>query len=143
MIAVDSGFLFALADSTDRWHARAVAAAPSQEEGWVTTWPVLTETCHLYLARIGVAPAIALMEDVAASAIQVWTPPPPALLSIPTLLRKYASLPMDLADATLVLLAEHLGHGRILTTDERDFGAYRWKSRKPFKNLLAASQPSL
>ena len=41
-----------------------------------------------------------------------------------------------LADASLVLLAEHLGHGRILSTDERDFGAYRWKNRKPFKNLL-------
>jgi predicted nucleic acid-binding protein len=44
---------------------------------------------------------------------------------------------MDLADASLVLLAEHLGHGRILTTDERDFGTYRWKSCKPFHNLLA------
>ena len=51
-------------------------------------------------------------------------------------MRQYASLPMDLADASLVLLAEHLGHGRILSTDGRDFGAYRWKSRKPFVNLL-------
>ena len=143
MIAVDSGFLFALVDSTDPWHARAVAAAPSQEEGWITTWAVLTETCHLYQARIGVEPAVALMDDVAAGAIQLWTPPPPALWSIPVLLRKYASLPMDLADASLVLLAEHLGHGRILTTDERDFGAYRWKSRKPFKNVLAAPQDNL
>ena len=32
-----------------------------------------------------------------------------------------------LLGASLVLLAEHLGHGRILTTDTRDFGAYRWK----------------
>jgi len=29
----------------------------------------------------------------------------------PSMMRRYASLPMDLADATLVLLAEHLGHG--------------------------------
>jgi predicted nucleic acid-binding protein len=47
MIAVDSGFLFALADRNDAWHARAVAAAPSQEEGWITTWAVLTEFSHL------------------------------------------------------------------------------------------------
>jgi predicted nucleic acid-binding protein len=45
---------------------------------------------------------------------------------------------MDLADASLFMLAEHLGHGRILTTDQRDFGAYRWKSRKPFTDLMAA-----
>ena len=51
-------------------------------------------------------------------------------------MRKYAKLPMDLADASLVLLAEHLGHGRILSTDQRDFGVYRWKNRKPFHNLL-------
>ena len=38
-------------------------------------------------------------------------------------------------------MAEHLGHGRILTTDTRDFGAYRWKSRKPFKNVLQEMKP--
>ena len=50
---------------------------------------------------------------------------------------KYRDLPMDLADASLVILAEELGTGRILSTDQRDFGAYRWKNRKPFRNLLA------
>ncbi len=54
-------------------------------------------------------------------------------------MRKYSELPMDLADASLVILAEHLGHGRILTTDTRDFNAYRWKERKPFENLLVDS----
>ena len=38
--------------------------------------------------------------------------------------------------AALVLLAEELGHGRILSTDRRDFGAYRWKNRHPFENLM-------
>ena len=54
------------------------------------------------------------------------------------LMQKYRDLPMDLADASLVLLAEQLGSGRILSTDERDFKTYRWKSRKPFKNLLTS-----
>ncbi len=52
-------------------------------------------------------------------------------------MEKYEALPMDLADATLVLLAEWLGHGRILSVDRRDFGTYRWKDRHPFENLLA------
>jgi uncharacterized protein len=141
MLAVDSGFLFALADATDPWHARAVAAASTQAEGWVTTWPVLTESCYMLLSRIGQEPAAVLMGDVAAGAIEIWNPPAATLGRLPTLLRKYANLPMDLADASLVLLAEHLGHGRILTTDTRDFGAYRWKSRKPFKNLLQEMKP--
>ena len=52
------------------------------------------------------------------------------------LMKKYADLPMDLADASLVVLAEELGSGRILSTDKRDFRTYRWKQRKPFRNLL-------
>jgi predicted nucleic acid-binding protein len=61
---------------------------------------------------------------------------------IAELMEKYRTLPIDLADASLVLLAEHLGHGRILSTDARDFNAYRWKERKPFQNLLGrAKQP--
>jgi predicted nucleic acid-binding protein len=46
---------------------------------------------------------------------------------------------LDLADASLVILAEHLGHGRILSTDQRDFRSYRWKNRHPFTNLLESS----
>ena len=34
-------------------------------------------------------------------------------------MKAYADLPMDLADASLVLLAEALNHGRILSTDRR------------------------
>ena len=43
---------------------------------------------------------------------------------------------MDLADASLVLLAEESGEGRIVSTDERDFHACRWKNQHPFCNLL-------
>lgn len=45
---------------------------------------------------------------------------------------------MDLADASLVILAEDTGHGRILSTDQRDFNTYRWKNHIPFENLLLA-----
>ena len=43
---------------------------------------------------------------------------------------------MDLADASLVLLAEEIGHGDIVSTDARDFDTYRWKNHKPFHNLF-------
>jgi len=52
-----------------------------------------------------------------------------------TLMEKYADLPMDMADASLVILAEHLNSGRILSIDRRDFSVYRWHN-KPFENLL-------
>ena len=138
MIALDSGFLYALVDRRDAWHSRAAALAGTAAEGWITTWPVLAEVCHLYHRRLTARLAIDLMADVADGELAVWDVPPERFHRIPALMQQYAQLPMDLADASLVLLAEHLGHGRILSTDERDFGAYRWKRHQPFDNLLAA-----
>ena len=139
MIAVDTGFLFALIDKSDAWHSRAVAALPTVQEGWITTWPVLTEATHLLTRWIGTDAAQALLREVADGAIAVWSWPLAHTERMVQLMARYASLPMDLADASLVLLAEELGHGRILTTDARDFGAYRFKSQQPFQNLLLES----
>ncbi len=136
MIAVDTGYLYALLDPRDRWHARANALATTADQGWITTWPVLTEATHILSSRLGTNFALGLLDDVARGGLAVWSLPDDAAARAGALMRKYASLPMDLADASLVFLAEHLGHGRILSTDMREFGAYRWKHRKPFKNLL-------
>lgn len=137
MISIDTGYIYALVDPKDAWHARAAAlTSTAADEGWITTWPVLTEASHLLAHRLGVEFAAGLMDDVADGTIALWELPRNGAARMAALMRKYASLPMDLADASLVLLAEHLGHGRILSTDVRDFGAYRWKNRKPFRNLL-------
>ena len=136
MISVDTGVFLALADRSDSWHESARRALGTIEEGWMTTWPVLTEACHLMQRRIGAYAVFDLMDVVSDGSVDIWSPSPAQAASLPALMRRYDNLPMDLADASLVLLAEHLGHGRILSTDMRDFGAYRWKNRKPFKNLL-------
>jgi predicted nucleic acid-binding protein len=43
---------------------------------------------------------------------------------------------MDLADASLVILANELNTSDLVSTDQRDFKTYRWKSHHPFHNLL-------
>ncbi len=137
MILADTGFFVALVVSSDRHHARAVAAARRYaNQGLLTTWPVLTETVHL-IQRIG-GPDIArkFLEGVDAGAAQLFHLDASHMARIVQLMEKYRDLPMDLADASLVISAEATGDGRIFSTDARDFGAYRWKRRKPFKNLL-------
>ena len=57
MILVDAGFLYALLDKDDAWHARAVAASEKVKEKWITTWPVLIEAAHLIVRWLGVEPA--------------------------------------------------------------------------------------
>lgn len=136
MIIADAGFFYALVDRSDAWHARAVGALGTKDEGWITTWPVLTEATHLLTRWIGTDAAQALLREVADGAIAVWNWRLTQTERMVQLMGRYASLPMDLADASLVLLAEDLGHGRILTTDARDFGAYCFKSQRPFRNLL-------
>jgi hypothetical protein len=51
------------------------------------------------------------------------------------LVNQYSDLPMDYADATLVVLAEELGTNLVCTTDRRDFSVYRIKGRRRFEIL--------
>ena len=48
-------------------------------------------------------------------------------------LERYADLPMDYADATLVVLGEMLRVALIATIDVNDFSAYRQSNGKPLK----------
>ncbi|GAA0725078.1 type II toxin-antitoxin system VapC family toxin [Dokdonella soli] len=137
MILADSGFWIALGNRRDRHHASARAALEHwAKEGFASTWPVLTEVTHLLAARVGVAQAVAFIESIARGACEIPAPPDDALLRAHALMSRYRDLPMDLADASLVVLAEDLGEGRILSTDLRDFQGYRWKNTQPFTNLL-------
>ena len=138
MLIADTGFFYALADRSDRHHARAVELLPQIQEPLITTWPVLTEVTHLIGVRLSPQVGAQFLENVADGFCVVHALEPVQIRRMAELFRKYADLPMDLADASLVLLAEHLGDGRILSTDRRDFEAIRFKSREPFRNLFFA-----
>jgi uncharacterized protein len=136
MIIADTGFWLALADQKDRFHILAKLALRQFNEPLITTWPVITETCYLLLTRKGVPAQVAFIKNMNDGAFQVFNLEPHHGHRLGELMTQYADLPMDLADASLVILAEHLGHGRIFSSDQRDFNTYRWKSKQPFKNLL-------
>ena len=136
MVLVDTGYWYALGDAGDVHHARAVEIGRRLREDPITTWPVLTETCYLLQRALGVGAARRFIASLEASAVRVFDLDCGHFPRIDALMAKYASLPMDLADASLVVLAETLGHGRILSTDRRDFGVYRFKNHDPFENLM-------
>jgi predicted nucleic acid-binding protein len=136
LIIADTGFWLALANVRDRHHERAKQALSEIAEPLITTWPVLTETCHLLAARLGSRALERFVAAGAGGAYELFSLQRSHLARVEALMRKYRDLPMDLADASLVILAEEAGSGRILSTDVRDFRTYRWKNRKPFTNLL-------
>lgn len=136
MLIADTGFFYALADRSDRHHPRARAVLMEINEPLVSTWPVLTETTHLMNSRLSPSVAARFLANVADGFCVIHAIEPAQVRRIGELMRKYAKLPMDLADASLLLLAEHLGEGRILSTDQRDFRTYRFKNHQPFRNVL-------
>jgi predicted nucleic acid-binding protein len=135
MIIADTGFWVALLFRRGTFHPRAVLAYTRWKGQLITTWPILTESCYLLGSRVDPEAAAALLE-LAGTAFAIWELPSTASTRAASLMRQYHALPMDLADASAVLLAEHQKDGRILSTDRRDFNAYRWKDRRPFCNLV-------
>lgn len=97
----------------------------------VSTEAVLTEATHL-LSEVPNGPAAAVDFFLQGGAVLV-----PASIDSLTrcrnLMVKYHDLPMDFADASLVVLGEELETDLILTTDHRDFGVYRLDRDRGFE----------
>lgn len=136
MIIADTGFWVAFFNRGDAYHLHARKCVRHLREPLITTLPVVTETCYLLQQRAGVSRALAFVGCLRQGGCTLFQLQNTLLARIEELMRQYANLPMDFADASLVVLAETLGHGRILSTDRRDFDAYRWQNQHPFINLL-------
>ncbi len=130
---VDTGPLVAWLDKGDGDHARCTAFFAKFQGQLVTTWPVLTEVCHLLPRHI----VGRFMRWVAVGGVAVREMAPTAADDIATLMEKHDDLPMDLADASLVRLAEQTGIVEVITLDGTDFGIYRLPGGKRLTNLLA------
>ncbi len=125
MILTDTGPLVALFDPADSDHARCAATLARIEEPLCTTVPVLTEAFHLL--GPGNRGAQRLMDFVTAHGLNVWFLDDSALIRAFELMIQYADRPMDLADASLVVLAEALTLRKVFTIDRGDFTTYRIK----------------
>lgn len=134
MILIDTGPLVALLDSSDRHHeACRRAIRQIRRERVVTSWPVLTETCHLLLREA--IPVAGLFGMLLSGPIEVLELRPTDLPQIEKLMDTYRNRSMDLADASLVRLAEREGVHRIFTIDRDAFSTYRAQGIAGFELL--------
>jgi len=127
LILVDAGPLVALVDADDQHHAKCVAALRALREPLATVWPPLTEAMYL-LADLPKAQE-AIWEMVERGALQLLPLHAADVSRIRELMRKYADRPMDMADASLLRVAEREGIRRIFTLDRKDFSVYRLHNR--------------
>ena len=89
----------------------------------LTVWPALTEAS--YLLRKAPSAQAALLRFIESGAVQLTSIDLNDVPRMRELLWKYRDLPMDLADAALVRVAERETIRTIFTIDRRDFRIYR------------------
>jgi len=133
-IAVDAGPLVALFDNSDRYHADAIAFVQATERPLVTNFVVLAEVAALLPSRV----QIDLLNWVLGG-VEIDENTAIDIPRIVEIMQKYADLPADFADASLVALCERRGIERVASLD-RHFDVYRTSARKRLKNVFAAGR---
>jgi predicted nucleic acid-binding protein len=132
-VLIDTGCVVALLDRSEQHHAASLAAISQVAGPLVTCEAVIAESCYLLCRLPGAIDAV--LENVERGIFQIPMPLSGRAHAVRRLLKKYARVPMDLADACLVDLADELDTGEILTLNG-DFRVYRWRKNRPFQILV-------
>ena len=122
---LDTSFLFALADKSDRNHQRVLTVAQSLNETLVLPVVVLPEICYLIASRLGHQAMRHFVSSVTTQSIQVEPVTSEDLVRVHEILEQYADNQLDFTDAAIVALAEKLTITRVYTLDRRDFSMIR------------------
>jgi predicted nucleic acid-binding protein len=104
----------------------------------LTTWPVFTEAMHLLRPAGGWHAQEKLWAMHHRNLLTVVDLPSTAVERTRNLMAKYSDVPMSLADATLVALAEMRNIRRVFTLDS-DFTVYRFRGRGGFRLIPSIS----
>ncbi|MDZ4383299.1 MAG: PIN domain-containing protein [Nitrospirota bacterium] len=128
---LDTGAFVALLDRSERNHDRCVRFLKEFKGKLLTTEPVLTEA--IYLLGSSVKTQRTCIEFILKGGATLVPQSLESLSRAITLMEKYNDIPMDFADATLVVLAEEIAVEEVFTLDIRGFNAYRIRSKKAFK----------
>lgn len=130
-VLVDAGPLVAVVDESDGDHQRCVSVLKHLSDPMITTWPVVTEAMYLLGQTQNPLDSqdalLAMLDRQLVLVVELRREDVPRLR---VLIRKYRDLPMDLADATLVRVAERDAVRQVFTLDRRDFQVYRLGRRE-------------
>ncbi len=136
IVLVDSGPLLALFNRADRWHDRvAIWMQLNPQAKLITTWPVMTEVCAMLARRIHNEAALDFLRWAQRGAISCDAPVQASLARVLQISTRFASLPFDLADASIAEAASRLKIRHILSVDS-DFDVYRDPAGEALLNVL-------
>jgi predicted nucleic acid-binding protein len=124
---LDSGPLVAFFDRKDGRHLWVHDQMDVLQPPLLTCEPVLTEAC--FLLRRGSGNPALVLQALQQGTLQVAFGVETEAAALETLMRRYADVPMSLADACLVRLSELHQDSRVFTLD-KDFAHYRRYGRQ-------------
>lgn len=122
---LDTSFLFALTDQSDRNHQRVLSHAQNINERLVLPVVVLPEICYLVASRLGHQAMRRFLASMTPNAVQLETVTIEDLARVQQVLKQYADNQLDFTDAAIVAISERLAITRIYTLDRRDFSIIR------------------
>jgi hypothetical protein len=122
-VLLDTGVIYALADTDDRWHGRCLAWLRGNREPLLVPVTVLPEAARLIRTRLGSKAELRLARSVASGELQVEHPMRADLERAAAIMDALPEL--GFVDSTVVALAERLKVASIATTDRRRFETVR------------------
>jgi len=132
-ILIDAGPLIALFSKRDKFHERAVQFVKNHSGIFWTTWPVITESCHML--DFNVSAQINLLQWCERSGLNLVDLNKENLKRIIELSKQFSDVPMDFADASLLVASEIKGIKKIATIDS-DFYIYRDIRKKYLESVF-------
>ena len=130
---IDAGPLIALFNKNDKYHEKIKELIKNYKGLLTTSWPVITEVCHMLDFNIGAQ--IDFLKWIKLGGLKVEDIETEEIHKIIKLSEKYSDIPMDLADATLIIISERLGIKEIITIDS-DYYIYRTTQREMLINIF-------
>jgi predicted nucleic acid-binding protein len=132
-ILIDAGPLIALFDSSDNFHSKVTGFLSKNQFRFISTLAVFTEVSHMLDFSVHAQHNFyewVMLKGVILSDINQHDMP-----RILSLTEKYSDLPMDFADATLVVASEKTGIREIISLD-KDFDVYRLPGKEKIRNVF-------
>jgi uncharacterized protein len=130
---IDAGPIIAFYNAKDHWHQAVVTFLKGFAGQFITTCPVISEA--MYNLSPNRLVQNELLADLSKGLYSLMPFNQSDFVRIAELNLKYADLPGDFADLSLVVLAERLNISDIVSLDQ-DFDVYQRYRKGKFKQLL-------
>lgn len=121
-ILIDAGPLIALFDRGDKYHLKSIHFLKEFQGQLWTTWPVVTEVSHML--DFSTWAQSNFLTWIERGGLRIFDLGEKHISRLIDLTNKFKDVPMDLADASLVVASEELKYQEIASIDS-DFYIYR------------------